>query len=342
MNIALIDPSSHAIQHRVRGAGFYAENLINSLRRYYPENNYIFSSYDKISEADIVHFLFFEPFFKTLPFFKRGKMIATVHDLTPLVFPRNFPIGIKGNIKWAFQKAALKKLDIIITDSKSSKKDICKFTGINEEKIKVIYLAAGENFRVVKNSELRTLSLPKKFALYVGDATWNKNLVRLVEAVRKAQIPLVMTGNALVSSSFDKKNPWNSDLLKVQDMASKDKNIILPGFVSEEDLVSLYNLATVFVMPSLYEGFGLPILEAMSCGCPVVTSMEGSIPEIAEEAAIYVDAYTTSSIAKGIIKVFNDTSLQKELSEKGIAQAKKFSWKKTAEETAAVYKEVIF
>lgn len=341
MNIALIDPSSHAIQHRVRGAGFYAENLTKSLKKYYPEHNYIFSSYDKVSEADIVHFLFFEPFFGTLPFFKRKKTIATVHDLTPLVFPQHFPSGLKGKIKWSLQKMALGKLDAIITDSKSSKADIVRFTGISEEKIKVIYLAAGENFRVIKGSKSKIKNLPEKFALYVGDATWNKNLVRLVEAAKKAQIPLVMTGNALVDTNFDKKNPWNVDLLKVQDMASKDKNIIRTGFVSEEDLVSLYNTASVFIMPSLYEGFGLPILEAMACGCPVITTREGSLPEIAQDAALYVDAYNVDDIANSLKKIFSDEDLRGKLSKKGLEQAKKFSWQKTANKTMDVYKEIL-
>ena len=346
MNIALIDPASHAIQHRVRGAGFYADNLTKSLKKYYPEHNYIFSFYANISKADIVHFLFFEPFFKTLPFLKRGKTVATVHDLTPLVFPQNFPAGLKGKIKWNLQKLALKKLDAIITDSKSSKKDIVKFTGINEEKIKVIYLAAGEQFRKLEigNWKLeikRKYGLPDRFLLYVGDATWNKNLVRLVEAIKRAQIPLIMTGKTLIDTDYDKKNPWNKDLAKVQNMILNDGNIIRLGFVPEDDLISLYNAATVFIMPSLYEGFGLPILEAMSCGCPVVTSKQGSIPEIAQDAAFYVDAYDINDIADGIKKVFLNNDLRSQLSKKGLEQAKKFSWKKTASQTMNVYKEVI-
>ena len=342
MNIALIEDSKHLLQHRVRGAGFYAENLVKALKKYYPANSYSLSSYDKVSKNDLAHFLYFEPFFRTLPLFKKSKIIVTVHDLTPLVYPKNFPSGIRGKIKWELQKIALKNSDAIITDSESSGRDIIKFTGIDKSKVHVVYLAAGENFKIIKNPKLNFKNLPEKFALYVGDATWNKNLVRLVEAIKKTQIPLVMIGKALVETNYNRKNPWNKDLEKVQGMISSDKNIIRLGFVSEVDLVSLYNKADVFVMPSLYEGFGLPILEAMSCGCPVVTSKEGSIPEIAGDCAYYVDAYDVNSIAKGIKEVFNDKNLQSQLSKKGLIQAKKFSWKKTVNETMNVYRKVDF
>lgn len=336
------------IQHRVRGTGFYLENLKESLLKYYPENSYtFFSRGEKLPiNINLVHFPYFEPFFLTLPFFKKNKTVVTIHDLTPLVFPKNFHPGVKGNIKWQLQKMALKRSECIITDSKSSKEDIMKFTGINETKIKVVYLAASENFKPLNDTLLLRrirvkYSLPEKFVLYVGDVTWNKNLPRLLEAVQKIQIPIVLVGKALIEKDFDKNNPWNQDLVKVQKLCEEAKNIIRLGFVSTEDLVSIYNLATVFVMPSLYEGFGLPILEAMNCGCPVVTTKEGSIPEIAGDAAFYVDAYDVDDIAKGIKEVFNSDKLQTELSKKGLIRSKKFSWKKTAEETVAVYKKVL-
>ena len=171
--------------------------------------------------------------------------------------------------------------------------------------------------------------------------TWNKNLPRLVKAAQKAEVPLVMVGKALINKDIDASNPWNKDIVAVQNLIKNDKSIICPGFVSTEELVLLYNMATVFIMPSLYEGFGLPIVEAMSCGCPVVTAKEGSLPEVAGEAAFYVDGYSIDAIANGIKEVFFNTNLQKQLSEKGLQQAKKFSWKKTAEQTVAVYDSVI-
>lgn len=334
-----------SLYHRVRGTGFYLRNLKESLLESEKSNEYIFFTRgEKLpKDVDLVHYPYFEPFFLTLPVFNKNPFVVTVHDLTPLVFPKYFPAGLKGSLKWKIQRASLKKAKKIITDSISSKNDIIKYTGISEGKIEMVYLAAGSDFkkRNLSQNEIEKLlnkyHLPKKFALYVGDVTWNKNLPRLIEACLETDIPLVLTGKALLNSDFDRKNPWNQDLIKVQELCGDKKNIMRVGFINDEDLVGLYNIATVFVMPSLYEGFGLPILEAMSCGCPVITSKEGSLKEVAGDAAFYVDAYETESIGKGLKKVFEDEKLRKELSDKGIKQAGKFSWKNTARETADAY-----
>lgn len=352
MNIALdISPlkNDNQLQHRVRGTGMYIENLKESLPKYYPKNKYtFFARGEKIpSNIDLVHYTYFEPFFLTLPIFSNFKTIVTVHDLIPFVFPKHFPVGLKGKAKWQLQRLALQRTDAIITDSKCSKKDILHKVGINENKIHVVYLAAARDFTKIEDNELRIKNvidkyhLPKKFVLYVGDVTWNKNLPRLIKAVSLIKLPLVMVGKTLVEKYFDRTNLWNQDIIKVQELAKSNKNIFRLGFVESNDLVSLYNAATVFAMPSLYEGFGLPILEAMSCGCPVVTSKEGSIPEIAADAVLNVDAYSVDSISQGIKEVFDNQNVQKSLSLKGIEQSKRFTWHKTAEQTIAVYKSVV-
>lgn len=348
MKIA-IDISPLQTGHKVRGAGFYLENLKRALVKYYPQNEYkFFTRGENLPEdVDLVHFPYFEPFFLALPIYKKYLTVVTVHDLTPIVFKKHFPRGLKGEIKWQMQKYALKKANAIITDSNCSKKDIIKRVGVPAERVSVIYLAAGEEFKIIHNSEfiIRNLrkkyNLPEKFVLYVGDVTWNKNLPRLVEVVKSINVPLVMVGKALVSEDFDRNNPWNKDLVKVQDLAKDDKNIIRLGFVPTEDLVTIYNLATVFVMPSLYEGFGLPILEAMSCGCPVITTKQGSLGEVAGDAALYVDAYSKEDMTKGIKEVFENPILQKKLMLEGLKRINEFSWKKAAGETLEVYKKVI-
>jgi glycosyltransferase involved in cell wall biosynthesis len=351
MNIAIdMSPlrSGHYLQHRVRGTGFYLQNLRASLEKYYPDNKYFyFTKGDSLGQdTDLVHYPYFEPFFLTLPLFSKNKAVVTVHDLTPLVFPSHFGSGLKGSLNWQIQKSALKKTNAIITDSESSKKDIVKYTGIDQAKIKVVYLAAGSEFKVLnskeKTADIRSkYRIPEKFILYVGDATWNKNLPKLIEAALKSTVPLVMVGEALTDKKIDVRNPWNMDLVKAQGMAEKNKNVFRLGFVPSEDLVALYNSATLFVMPSTYEGFGLPVLEAMSCGCPVVTSRGGSLAEVVGEAGRYVDPDDVDSIVEGISEVFSSSSLRKEFSQKGIIQSSKFSWKKTADQTMAVYKSVI-
>lgn len=348
MNIAIdISPlqTGNFIQHKVRGSGFYLENLRTSLEKYIPSNSYIyFVRGEKLPETiDVIHYPYFEPFFRTLPKKSNLLSIVTIHDLIPLVFSDKFPAGIKGKLKWHLQKRAVASVDAVITDSESSKRDIHTILGIPMERIHVVYLAPGEAFtkRTYTKQEVDTLNkkyhLPNKFALYVGDVTWNKNIPNLIRAIKNTTIPLVMVGKTLASSEYDRKHPWNSDLFLSQSLVRDNPQFYLLGFLPPDDLVAIYNMASVFVMPSRYEGFGLPILEAMSCGCPVITTRNGSLKEVAGDAAEFVDAEDVENISQTIENVVNNGKRQELLRQKGFNQAKKFSWKKTAQETAAVY-----
>ncbi len=348
MKIAIdISPlkTGNFLAHRVRGTGFYIENLRTSLEALKTNNSFTYFTQGEIlpKDTNIVHFPYFEPFFLTLPK-KKYKTVVTVHDLTPLVFPNNFPRGVRGEIKWRLQKSRLSRVDAIIADSQCSKRDIEQFIGKNFP-ISVVYLAS-DGFKKKKIEEkkkreiLEKFNLPTKFLLYVGDATWNKNLPKLLEAVRGLNIPLAMVGNALTNTNMDLSNPWNRDLSFVRRETKSNKNIKMLGFVSHEDLEFLYNLTTLFVMPSLYEGFGLPLLEAMSCGAACITSKEGSLPEVAGDAAYYVDSHSVGSIKEGIEELLKNVKIRNNLGEKGIAQASKFSWEKTAKETLKVYESL--
>lgn len=349
MKIAIdITPIGESSGHKVRGVGFYIEYLKKALLEYFPENKYqFFTKGDSIDNAtDIVHYPYFEPFFLSLPFIKRYKTIVTVHDLTPIIFPRHFPPGLRGGLRWQIQKYNLRRVDGIITDSYTSQEDIARILGINKKQINVTYLAASEEFKqlqpgIWRQEIIKKYNLPEKFVLYVGDVTWNKNLPKLIEAVKEINLTLVMVGKAIADSNYDSTNPWNKDVLTVQKMIKGDKRFIRLGFVPTVDLNAIYNIATVFVFPSVYEGFGLPIVEAMQSGCPAVLSKEGCLPEIGGEAVYYVNPHDTSSIANGIGEVFFSSKVQKDLSEKGLRQAQKFSWKKTAEETIKSYKKVL-
>jgi glycosyltransferase involved in cell wall biosynthesis len=348
MNIA-IDISPLSSGHKVRGTGFYLQHLKDALVKYFPEHSYTFFQTGErlLDDIEVVHYPYFDPFFLTLPFGKIHKTVVTVHDLTPLVFPSHFPAGLKGTLKWQMQRFNLKNIDGILTDSKASKRDIVKIVGFPEERVDVAYLAAGEEFKKyeVSNSKYKVLrekyNLPEEFVLYVGDVTWNKNLPRLLKAIQKFPVQLVMAGKSLVSKEFDRSNKWNKDLIEIQRLAKENNNVHLLGFVPTEDLVSLYNLATVFVFPSVYEGFGLPILEAMQCGCPVIITREGCMPEVGGDAAFYFDGYDTESLASAIKQVYSSKELQKELTDKGLKQAEKFSWRKTAEETLKAYEKAL-
>lgn len=344
MRIA-IDSSPLISGYRSRGTGFYSKHLIDSLKKYHPENEYLLFDNNKIpSNSDLVHYPYFEPFFITLPLKKKIKTIITIHDLTTLKFPDLFPVGIKGKLKLKIQSHIARSADAIITDSGSSKKDIETILNIKSSKIFAIPLAAGDEFEkkdIASQKKEKILSkykIPEKFALYVGDATGNKNLRRMVDAIVEVGIPIVIIGKV-----FEKKaeiHPWNKDLIFVQEKAKENKNIHILGFVPSEDLVDLYNLASVFVFPSLYEGFGLPVLEAASCGVPIVTTKAGSIPEVIGDAAYFVKPLETESIASGVREVLENQTLQEGLSKEGLKQSRKFSWERTADLTVKVYEEV--
>jgi len=344
-----IDVSPLQSGHKVRGVGFYLSRLKEALLEYFPQNKYVFFDQENPlnEKVDLVHYPYFDPFFLTLPFTNKYKTVVTVHDLTPLVFPKYFPAGLRGTLRWQMQRFNLRKADGIIADSEVSKKDIENIVGISSEKVSVAYLAAGEDFKkmVISNSQVESLrkkyNLPDEFILYVGDATWNKNVPRLLQAALQIEFPLVLVGKAIAATEFDSNNVWNADLVKIEQLAQQNKNIHRLGFVPTEDLVALYNMATVFVFPSLYEGFGLPIVEAMQSGCPVIISREGCMPEVGGDAVAYFEGYSTPSLVSVLKEVISSKKNQKELSEKGLAQAKKFSWKKTAEKTIEAYQKII-
>lgn len=349
MRIAIDDSpitSTHKLADKIRGTGFYIKNLIEALENYHPEHKYIyFRSGESIPKADIYHYPYFEPFFLSLPSQHSGKIIVTIHDLTPLVFPKLFPVGIKGKLKLMIQRGRAKKADGVITDSDSSKRDINRLFKIPLDRIHAIPLAPADIYKKIKltPSERKKLSekykIPEKFALYVGDATPNKNLKTLVDAAVMGGFPLVMVGGALVKKDVS-LHPWNNDLLYVQKIAQNNSNIFLPGYVSDADLALLYNCASVFVFPSLYEGFGLPVLEAAACGAAIVTSKMGSIPEVIGDSALYVDQNNSKDITEAVLKVIGNDKERKVLGAKSLERAKEFSWRKTADLTVSVYEEV--
>lgn len=333
--------------HRVRGIGSYTHELVSALQRFTPQDQVIgFRSPAEIpSDVDVIHYPYFDPFFINLPIIKTKKYVVTVHDMIPLIFPQDFPVGVTGNLKWLMQRYLLSRADAIISVSNASKKDIVTITGIKEEKITRVYNGVSEVFRqkiapVMLDSIKKKYHLPSQFVLYVGDVTVNKNVPRLVRAA-SSLMPIVLVGKALLQTDFDRTSPWNRDLLILERLARNNPRIIRIGFLPEEDLVCLYQLATVFAMPSLYEGFGLPILEAMKSLCPVLTSRRGALPEVAGDAALYVQPEDEMSIQAGIQKMVKSAALRKSLVEKGLKQAEKFSWPATASATRNIYNSCI-
>lgn len=332
--------------HAARGMGVYTRNLIENIkdsREYdliirdfnFAQNHKALSSYD------LVHYPYFDIFYHTLPVFKRSKTIVTIPDVTPLLFPKYYPPGFRGKINHILQRVALANVDAVITISETSKSDISKFLNFPPEKIFVTPLAS--NFRFIKSrpQELNRIrekyKLPKKFVLYIGDVNWNKNLLRLIKATKSIDTTLVIVGKSAVNTNYDHTHIENVPLLKIQKSFGDDKQIMRLGFIEDKELNAIWQLAGVYCMPSLYEGFGLSVLEAMEAGVPVACSSTPALVETAGEAALYFDPKNTNDMAKKISKILADSKLANALILKGKERAKNYSWKITAKKTIDVY-----
>lgn len=232
-----------------------------------------------------------------------------------------------------------KKASAVITMARQSASDIRDYMGCDPDKIHVIYESYNEKCRVwdteTAEEVRRRYSLPERFILFVGGLTPLKNLKNVLRAFRKV---IEVVPHKLVIVGF---NRWKfeNDIKMMQDPGLRDR-LVTPGFVPDEDLPGFYNLASLFMLPSLYEGFGMPVLEAMACGCPVITSNVGCSPEVSGGAAYLVDPYNPDAIADGIVRVLTDGALRKDLIEKGKVRSRDFSWKRCATETLRLFESL--
>ena len=330
-----------------RGIGFYTEQLVKHLKKLKDVDlDLVDAARNDLAKYDIVHYQKFHPYFFSVPFTKSIPSILTIHDLIYLIYPKHYPAGIKGKLRFLIQRELVKKMDAIITVSETSKKDIVRFLGIPQEKIHVVYLAPREIFKKMTNTTILSsivvkYKLPQKFVLYVGDVNYNKNLLGLAQACKIAKIPLVIAGKQAAKEDFDRNHPENKPLANLLQKYGEDKDIMRVGFVPDDDLAAIYNLASLYCQPSFYEGFGLPVLEAYASECPVVASRTQALVEIGEPAAYFADPKDPKDIAEKISQVSNDRELKDQLVQRGKALVKNYSWDKTAKETLEVYKKVL-
>jgi glycosyltransferase involved in cell wall biosynthesis len=278
----------------------------------------------------------------TAPPFCRVPVVVTIHDLAfermPETFTRRGSFQLKLTVRRTAKKAAR-----IATVSEYSRQDLLDIYKLSPEKVVVTYNGVESSFTPQPSVPNEAAAVRKRFGvsrdflLAVGSLQPRKNLVRLIRAYARLRSEredfrpqLVIVGRKLwlASEIFDevKRQRWADD-------------VILTGYVADEDLPALYRAARAFVYPSLFEGFGLPPLEAMASGTPVVTSDVSSIPEITGDAALLIDPNDERELANALIEIVNNDRLRAELREKGIAQAKKFTWRDAAEKTLRLYKE---
>ncbi|MBI2018519.1 glycosyltransferase family 4 protein [Candidatus Daviesbacteria bacterium] len=342
--------------HKNRGIGYYTYNLVENLKKDQSIIISTFSDTAEVKEADIIHYPWFDFFFHTLPLRKIAPTVVTIHDVIPFIFKEHYPVGIKGRINFLLQKVALKNCGAFITDSDTSKQDIVKHLKLESKKVFSIPLAAEDRFKLLSDTKLlyakRKLKLPDRYLLYVGDANWVKNIPFLIKAFKKLKnissdmndLKLVLVGGVFLKRVNNINHPELESLKlanKLIEGQGLEESIVRVGNLEQDELVACYNLATVYVQPSFYEGFGLPVLEAFACGVPVVCSNGGSLPEVGGDAALFFDPHNLDQCINLLREVLQNMSLREKLIKLGLKQAEKFSWQKVLDDTKAVYMKTL-
>ncbi|MEN4017617.1 MAG: glycosyltransferase family 1 protein [Methanobacterium sp.] len=295
------------------------------------------------NDSDIIHIFSQEDTYLLNSLKTDSPKIATCLDTIGLILEEY------GSIEKSFKRYSInsmKKADRIITISNHTKYDLIKETNISPDKVETIYLGVDEQFRELPQKEVENVKkkykLPEKFILYVGSEQSRKNLPVLIKAFKKLletfnlqNIKLVKVGRPQIKESQRKK------IFNLIDKLNLQKHIIFIEYVPEEDIASIYNAADIFVFPSFYEGFGLPPLEAMACGTPVITSNVTSLPEVVGDAGIMINPHNIDGLANKMYELLTNDGLKDDLRKKGLNRAKLFSWDKTAHETFKIYEDII-
>lgn len=288
-----------------------------------------------IGGVDIFHSTSF-----VMPPLRRAKGVVTIYDLTFMITPEHHVKGIQGFAKQIHTYAD--RADSIIAISEHTKRDIVQHLKVPAERVRVTLLAADERYRVLDDAAgmdriLTKFGIDREYILYTGTLEPRKNVPTLIRAYaalkHEQKIPhrLVLAG---------KKGWLYDEIMESIRSLGLEKDVIFTGYVPDEDMPYLYNGASVFAYPSFYEGFGLPPLEAMACGCPVVTSNTSSLPEVVGDAGLMVDPNHPEELAEAMGRILGDSGLRMALREKGLLRAAGFSWRRCAEETLAVYRDV--
>jgi len=291
----------------------------------------------KIEEMD----LFFGPNFKG--FFKGNlKNVITIHDMGHEFYPENVEEKVLDYLREELPRAA-KLANLIIADSKSTKRDILKFLNVPEEKVKVISIGVDKSFQPIKDPMVlettrKKYRLSEDFILYLGAIQPRKNITGLIQAYNLLSKRQGFNYDLVIGGGVGWRNE-NVSRLVVE--LGLENRIRFTGYIEPLDLPVLYNLATTFVYPSFYEGFGLPVLEAMACGVPVVTSNVSSLPEIAGDAAVYVNPHSVEELSEGIRRILFDGNLRSSCVIKGLERARSFTWEGCARETLKTFNQAL-
>ncbi len=271
------------------------------------------------------------------PRFSRIPTIVSVMDLSYLHYPQTFKKNDLYQLtKWT--EYSVKKAKKVITISNSSKNDIIKYYKVRPEKVKVVHLGLKNlSMNAPSEKDLKEFGVNQKFILFVGTLQPRKNISRLIEAFSRLPKEISSDHQLVI---IGKKGWLYEDILSAPEKYNVKDKVVFLDYISDEDLPNFYRKAEVFVLPSLYEGFGLPVLEAMRYGCPVITSNVSSLPEAGGDAAQYFEPEDVDDIKKSIEKVLTDRSLREKMIERGREHYKKFTWEKAAKEVLSAIEEV--
>ena len=269
------------------------------------------------------------------------KKILTVHDLIPFIYPREQ--DFQTRYLWTTSlKLIAREISFIIADSENTKNDCIRYLNFPQEKIRVIPLAANKIFRPAPNKEAVTckvwakLGISVPFIFYTGSLIQRKNIQLLIEVFSKLKAK-GYRHKLVISGTW---NPYSRELFEATARLGMNGEIIFTGYLPEQELVDFYNAAQVFVYPSMYEGFGIPPLEAMACGTPVIASNISSIPEVVGDAGKLINPCNSKELEDALEVLILDEGYCAELSKKGIARSGTFSWSRTGKETWNVYEEI--
>jgi glycosyltransferase involved in cell wall biosynthesis len=270
-------------------------------------------------------------------------IVVTIHDLIPMLLPA-YRGGILARLYTALVNASARGASAVLTDSEHSRQDIVKHLKLPASRVHAILLACGEHYRPEPDEALdqaarKKYNLPPEYVLYLGGYDVRKNVDGLLRAypyVRSSDAPLVLAGRLP-----EEITPRFTDIPRLIQSMKLGDTVSLIGQIDEADKPSLYRMAKCFVFPSRYEGFGLPVLEAMACGTPVVAANTSSLPEIVGEAGFLVGPDDAQELAGAIVSILVDQDLARDLSQRGARRAAGFSWERAARETAAVYRAVL-
>lgn len=297
------------------------------------------SFFSKTASTDLWH----APHYN-VPLWCRSRLVVTIHDVIPLIFQGVFFSKTQKFYLETMLRHVKRHASRIIAVSQNTKNDLIRLFQIPDHRIRVIHEGAGEIFHPIESEEeketvRRRYGLPREgFILYVGLLKPHKNLKILLQAVRQLQERGKIREKLVLAGSRSKNCPPDARYLET---IQTDERVICLNKMEASELPILYSLATVFVLPSLYEGFGLPVLEAFACGTPVIVSNRASLPEVAADAALSFNPESVDELCEAILKLIEDPQLRQEMREKGFRRVQCFSWKKAARETLEVYKEIL-